>query len=121
LVSEQTERIPVCVGDHVEEWCCPGGPRAAILVAAPNVKTIRAHGKIVRFIVTPVATDEEQGGGDSSLRLTYEEALGGHNVVVLKRCTAAGFVRWCEEDQFAAKRFNPDAVAGPFRGVKRHG
>lgn len=93
-----------------------GPERASMLMMARNVRAVSARkgGGVRRLVIEPVeAEDDRRGGNGSSRTLTYEELVGGHELVVLKRYNGLRFVMWSERDKFARGRFNPDTVHGP--------
>lgn len=110
-------KVPVYINGRVREHVDP--ERARVLAEGVNVRVVRkrktqAIQEIHLAALIDDAPARSSGGGPG---YTYREQLGGHDVVMLKRCVGlgSGFVRWSDEDRFNPRRFNPDRVPPPLR------
>jgi hypothetical protein len=90
--------------------------RARSMASGSNCEAVRSRaGVIVRINLSRHAEAAEDAESDSGSGCSYWEALGGHEVFILKRVSGRGFVRWTEKDGFDPRRFNPDRIPAPLR------
>lgn len=107
-----SKKILVFAGPRIIDMCDAIGVQRYI--GAPNVEVVRKRktGQIVQVNVLSHGDDSQQKSGLDNGQPTYEEHVGSHSLVMLKRVDAetGQLVRWSDRDQFNPHRFNPDRV-----------
>ena len=105
-------KIPVFAGPRIVDICDLISVRR--YVGAANVEIVRKRktGQIVQVNLLAHGDDSQKKPGHDGGYPTYDEHLGSHSLVMLKRVDAetGQLVRWSGRDQFNRRRFNPDLV-----------
>ncbi|HZV06191.1 MAG TPA: hypothetical protein VE999_14025 [Gemmataceae bacterium] len=105
-------KIRVFAGPRIIDVCDSVSVRRYI--GAPNAEVIRKRktGQIVQINLLSYGDDSVQKPRHDSDHSTYEEHLGAHTLLMLKRVDpeTGQLVRWSDRDQFNPRRFNPDTV-----------
>jgi hypothetical protein len=105
-------RIPVFVGPRIVQMCDPISVRRYIGAANAEIVRKRKTGQIVQVNLLSHGDDSMEKSAKDSQHPTYEEHVGPHSLVMLKRVDpeTGQLVRWSAHDQFNPRRFNPDTV-----------
>lgn len=113
-------KIRVFAGPRIIDVCDSVSIRRYI--GAPNAEVVRKRktGQIVQVNLLSHGDDSLEKPRQDSDHPTYEEHVGDHSLVMLKRIDpeTGQLVRWSDRDQFNPRRFNPDTV--PSSAVGSH-
>ena len=105
-------KIPVFAGPRIIDMCDPISVRRYIGAANAEVVRKRKTGQIVQVNLLSRGDDSAEKPTHDSNQPTYEEHVGVHSLVMLKRVDpeTGQLVRWSDRDRFNPRRFNPDMV-----------
>ena len=105
-------KIPVFAGPRIIDLCDAISVRRYIGAANAEIVRKRKTGQIVQVNLLAHSDDSQSKSVHDSGYPTYDEHVGSHSLVMLKRVDAetGQLVRWSSRDRFNPRRFNPDLV-----------
>ena len=112
MPKSKSLKIRVFAGPRIIDTCDSTTVRRYI--GAPNAEIVRKRktGQIVQVNLLPHGDDSLVKPRHDSDHPTYDEHVGPHSLVMLKRVDpeTGQLVRWSDRDQFNPRRFNPDTI-----------